>query len=276
MKYIDIHGHINFAVYDNDREDVINRARMMGVAIIVVGTQFETSNFAIDLSNKYENVYACIGLHPIHTSKSYHDAQEFGLEGKDFTSKGEIVDFERYISLASHNKTVAIGECGLDYYHYDEEDKDKQEKAFISMIDLANSVRKPLMLHLRNGAGKSAYKDAYKIIKERSKVLANLHFFAGSIEEAKPYLDLGCNFSFTGAITYGSNYEEIIKYLPLDRIMTETDCPYVSPVPHRGKRNEPVNVIEVVKRISQIKGIDEEQVRIQVLNNAKNFFNITL
>ncbi len=276
MKYIDIHGHINFAAYDNDREDVIHRARVMGVAIIVVGTQFETSNSAIDLANKYENVYACIGLHPIHTSKSYHDVQEFGLEGKDFTSKGEIVDFERYISLASQDKTVAIGECGLDYYHYDEADKEKQEKAFISMIDLANSVRKPLMLHLRNGAGKSAYKDAYKIIKERSKVNSNLHFFAGSIEEAKPFLDLGATFSFTGAITYGSNYEEIIKYLPLDRIMTETDCPYVSPVPHRGKRNEPVNVIEVVKRISEIKGLDEEIVRVQVLNNAKNFFNITL
>lgn len=276
MKYIDIHGHINFAAYDNDREDVIQRARMIGVAIIVVGTQFETSNSAIDLANKYENVYACIGLHPIHTSKSYHDIQEFGLEGKDFTSKGEIVDFERYISLASQDKTVAIGECGLDYYHYDEADKDKQERAFISMIDLANSVRKPLMLHLRNGAGKSAYKDAYKIIKERAKVNSNLHFFAGSIEEAKPFLDLGSHFSFTGAITYGSNYEEIIKYLPLDRIMTETDCPYVSPVPHRGKRNEPVNVVEVVKRISEIKGLEEEVVRVQVLNNAKNFFNITL
>ena len=276
MKYIDIHGHINFAAYDNDREEVIKRALDKEVAMITVGTQFETSNFAVELARKYENVYACIGLHPIHTSKSFHDTQEFGHEGKDFTSKGEVVDFERYISMASEKKTVAIGECGLDYYHYDDSDREKQEKAFISMIDLANSVRKPLMLHLRNGVGKSAYKDAYSIIKGRAVVKANLHFLAGNKEEAKPFLDLGYTFSFTGAITYGTNYVDIIKYLPLDRIMTETDCPYVSPVPNRGKRNEPVNVIEVVKKIAEIKGLEEEIVRVQVINNAKNFFSLTL
>jgi hypothetical protein len=99
MKYIDIHGHINFAAYDNDREEVIKRALDKEVAMITVGTQFETSNFAVELARKYENVYACIGLHPIHTSKSFHDTQEFGHEGKDFTSKGEVVDFERYIAF---------------------------------------------------------------------------------------------------------------------------------------------------------------------------------
>lgn len=274
MKYIDIHGHINFAVYDNDREEVIKRALDKEVVIITVGTQFETSNSAVELSRKYENVYACIGLHPIHTSKSHHDIQEFGQEGKDFTSKGEVVDFERYIGMANESKTVAIGECGLDYYHYTDSDNEKQEKAFISMIDLANSVRKPLMLHLRNGAGKSAYKDAYYIVKDRAVVKANLHFFAGDKSEAKLFLDLGYSFSFTGAITYGTNYVDIIKYLPLDRIMTETDCPYVSPVPNRGKRNEPVNVIDVVKKIAEIKGLEDEVVRVQVMNNAKSFFNL--
>lgn len=276
MKYIDIHGHINFAVYDSDREDVIKRALDKEVAIIAVGTQFETSNSAVELSRKYENVYACIGLHPIHTSKSHHDVQEFGQEGKDFTSKGEVVDFERYISMANESKTVAIGECGLDYYHENDLNNEKQEKAFVSMIDLANSVRKPLMLHLRNGFGRSAYKDAYSIIKDRALVKANLHFFAGDKSEAKPFLDLGYSFSFTGAITYGSNYIDIIKYLPLDRIMTETDCPYVSPVPNRGKRNEPVNVIDVVKKIAEIKGLEEEVTRVQVMNNAKSFFSLNL
>jgi TatD DNase family protein len=140
------------------------------------------------------------------------------------------------------------------------------------MIDVANEVNKPLMLHLRNGSGRSAYLDAYEIIKNRAKVKGNLHFFAGSIAEAKPFLDLGYYFSFTGVITFARSYDEIIKYIPLDRIMSETDCPYVSPMPYRGKRNEPVNVIEVVKWIAKIKELDEEVVRKQIISNAEEFF----
>ena len=132
------------------------------------------------------------------------------------------------------------------------------------------------MLHLRNGEGKSAYKDAYEIIARRSKVLGNLHFFAGSIEEAKPFLDLGYSFSFTGVVTFARNYDEVVKYLPLDRIMSETDCPYVSPIPYRGKRNEPANVIEVVKAIAKIRDEDEDSVAKQLVANARKFFGIDL
>ncbi len=272
IKYIDIHGHVNFSAYDQDREEVIRRAAEAGVAMISVGTQVDTSKKALELAESHENMYAIVGLHPIHSSKSHHDIQELGEGSREFTSRGEEPDFETYMKLASNPKTVAVGECGLDYYHLDEESKGKQIKSFETMIEVANKVGKPLMLHLRNGSGQSAYKDAYEIVKSKSKVLGNLHFFAGNIEEAKPYLDLGFSFSFTGVITFARNYDEIIKYLPLEKIMSETDCPYVTPIPHRGKRNEPVFVIEVVKTIAKIKGENEEVVAEQVLRNAQNFF----
>lgn len=273
MKYIDIHGHINFAVYNDDRDEVIRRAKDLNVGMIVVGTQYDTSKSAVDLASKNKEVFATIGLHPVHTSSSDHDEQEF--DNKDFTLRGEIVDYEQYYDLAKHDKTVAIGECGLDYYRISSDLEDKQVKTFETMIELANNVNKPLMLHLRNGSNRSAYLDAYEILKHKSKVLGNLHFFAGNIDEARAFLDLGYFFSFTGVITFARNYDEVLKYIPLDRIMSETDCPYVSPIPNRGKRNEPVNVIDVIKMIAMIRKQDEDLVSSKLLNNAKSFFSIS-
>jgi TatD DNase family protein len=283
MKYTDIHSHLNFAAYDADREEVIKRAEDAGVAVITVGTQIDTSRKAVELAHRYKGMYAAIGLHPIHTSKSYHDEQELGEGGKEFTSRGEEADLDAYRSLASDPKTVAIGECGLDYYRLDEDSRTKQVRTFEQMIDLANEAGKPLMLHIRNGAsnnssptGQSAYRDAYEILKSRAIVKGNLHFFAGSIEEAKLFLDLGYSFSFTGVITFARNYDEVIRYIPIDRIMSETDCPFVTPAPYRGKRNEPAYVVEVVKAIAKIKGGDEGEVASRLINNAKLFFNINL
>lgn len=274
MKYIDIHSHVNFSAFDPDREDVIKRTNDAGVAMINVGTNVDTSLSAIILAETHPDVFAIVGLHPIHTSKSHHDVQELGEGGKEFTSRGELFDINAYRPMAQHSKVVAIGECGLDYYHHDENLAEKQVEAFEAMIDLANEANKPLMLHIRNGSGKSAYNDAYEILKSRSKVKGNLHFFAGSIEEAKPFLDLGYTFSFTGVITFARNYDEVVKYIPLDRMMSETDCPYVTPIPYRGKRNEPLYVIEVVKAIAKIRGVDEEKVSVQILKNARSFFKL--
>lgn len=277
--YIDIHGHLNFAAYDAvgtglpaDREEAIKRAQKAGVAMITVGTQIDTSRKAVELAEAHDNMWAAIGLHPIHTSKSHHDEQELGEGNKEFTSRGEVVNIESYRELAKHPKVVAIGECGLDYYRLDSDSIAKQRIAFESMIDIANETKKPLMLHLRNGSGKSAYNDAFEIIKIRAKVKGDLHFFAGSIEEAKPFLDLGFYFSFTGVVTFTHDYDEVIKFLPLDRIMSETDCPYVAPMPYRGKRNEPAYVIETVKAIARIRGEDEDTVARQLLDNAIRFF----
>lgn len=287
--FFDIHGHVNFEAFAEDRETVIKRALDAGVWLNVVGTQIDTSKAAVALAEKYEQgVYAIVGLHPIHTSKSYHDEQELGEGGKEFTSRGEIFDMAEYRKLALHPKVVAIGECGLDYYRIENQESgiEIQKEVFLRQIELTLDVKKPLMLHLRNGSGKSAYFEAFNILDSRfsirdSNIRGNLHFFAGSIEEAKPFLDAGFTFSFTGAVTYpprkgekSGSYDEIIKYLPLDRIMSETDCPYVSPVPFRGKRNEPLYVQEVVKKIAAIRGEEFEKVRVQLAQNALNFFRI--
>jgi TatD DNase family protein len=274
MKYFDIHSHMNFAAYDADREEVIKRSQTAGIGMITVGTQIDTSKAAVKLAQTHAGMYAAIGLHPIHTSASHHDSAELGEGAKDFTSRGEVANIEDYRTLANDPKTVAIGESGLDYFRLEPESVAKQVKAFETMIDLANEVRKPLMLHIRNGSGKSAYKDAFEILKTRSTVNGNLHFFAGSPEEAKPFLDLGYTFSFTGVITFARNYDEVINYIPLSRIMTETDCPYVTPAPYRGKRNEPSYVIEVIKALANIRKEDEAVVIKQVAENVSRVFGI--
>lgn len=278
MRYIDIHGHLNFAAYDADRDAVIERARQAEVGIVNVGSEYQTSLKAVELARKNENMWAVVGVHPVHTVPSNHDEQEFGASGKIkeniLSQKGEDIDLNKYVELARDEKVIAIGECGLDYFHLDDELRKEQIKGFEKMIALAEEVKKPLMLHLRNGSGKSAYNDAYEILKNHPNVKGDLHFFAGSIEEAKPFLDLGYYFSFTGVITFARSYDEVIKYIPLNRIMSETDCPYVAPIPYRGKRNEPSYVVEVVKAIAKIKGEEEEKVRVQVLENACKFFTI--
>lgn len=286
FSYIDIHTHVNFAAFDVDREEVIRRALDAGVALVNVGTQKDTSRKAVELAEKYEQgVYAIIGLHPIHTGKSYHDAKELGEGEKEFTSRGEIFNTAIYRIMAKHPKVVGIGECGLDYYRFKisdlrfKEELRKQEEAFRKQIELAIDIGKPLMLHLRNGTERSAYNDAFSILKSynlspKSKLRGNLHFFAGSVAEAKPFLDIGFYFSFTGVITFVKEYAEIIRYLPLDRIMSETDAPYATPAPYRGKRNEPLYVREVVKAVADIRDEDCEKVRNQLMENAKHFFKI--
>ncbi|MDP3661399.1 MAG: TatD family hydrolase [bacterium] len=268
-RYIDIHSHTNFAAFEKDREEVIKRAREAGVALINVGTQKDTSQKAVEIAEQHESgVYAAVGLHPIHTAKSFYDEDELGEGGKDFTSRGEQFDYNYYKKLALHSKVVAIGECGLDFYRV-ENLKENQGDVFRKQIELANEVKKPLMLHIRQ-----AYKEAYEILKNSAKVAGNVHFFAGTVEEAKPFLNMGFSFSFTGVITFTHDYDEVVRYLPLERIMSETDCPYVAPVPHRGKRNEPAYVVEVVKKIAEIRNEDFERVRAQLIKNAVQFFGL--
>ena len=288
-KFFDAHGHPNFIAYKDDRDEVIKRALDAGVWVGVVGTQQDTSKSAVELAGKYpEGVYAIIGLHPIHTDKSFHDEAELGEGGKEFTSRGEIFNTTIYRSMAKSPKVVAIGECGLDFYRLKFKDSSfkeseevikKQEENFRKQIELSIEVKKPLMLHLRNGQGISAYNHAFSILKSynlnlKSGAPGDLHFFAGSFEEAKPFLDIGFNFSFTGVITFTEDYDEIIKKLPLEKIMAETDCPYVSPIPYRGKRNEPKYVEEVVKAIARIRGEDFEKVRQTILDNTLKFFGL--
>lgn len=277
-KYIDIHSHVNFKAFDEDRDEVIRRALENDIWVINVGTQLDTSRKAVEMAEKYEEgVYAIIGLHPIHTSASHHDTKELGEEGKAFTSRGEVFDKDAYLELLRHPKVLGVGECGLDYYRLEKDSIEKQKQAFIEQIEIANEVGKPLMLHIRNNPEDktlNAYQDALEILREHAKVRGDVHFFAGSLEDAKDFIDFGFTLSFTGVVTFTHDYDEVIKMAPLDMIMSETDAPYITPVPHRGKRNEPSYVSEVVKKIAEIKGLNEETVSKALIENAKRVFGI--
>lgn len=289
-KYIDIHAHTNFIAFDGDRDAVIQRALEDDTWVINIGTQYDTSKKAVEMTNEYaEGVYACIGLHPIHTGVSYHDVSELGDEGQEFTSRGEVFDKEKYRELAKLGKIVGIGECGLDYYHMDIESIEKQKIAFISQIELADELNLPLMLHVRNNPTDkthNAYFDIYELIKKHSKSLESgtlnigvSHFFAGSVEDMKRFVEIGIFISFAGPITYKPkpeicDYISVIKETPLNMILADTDSPYVAPVPHRGTRNEPVYVKDIVKRIAEIKGLSEEDTAKIIFSNAKRLFDI--
>lgn len=270
LRYFDVHTHVNFVAFNEDRDAAIVRARDAGVGMNIVGTQFDTSRSAVEIAEKHENTWATIGLHPIHTGKSYHDEKELGEGGKAFTSRGEAFDSGAYEKLAASPKVIAIGECGLDYYRLEEHTKEVQTKSFVQQIELANKLNKPLMLHIRN-----AYDDALEILRTHAKVKGDTHFFAGNWDVAKKFLELGFTLSFTGVLTFTHDYDEVVKNAPLDMLLSETDAPYVSPAPYRGKRNEPAYVVEVVKAIALIKGEDEEKVASQLRANAERVFGLT-
>ncbi len=269
-KYIDIHCHLNFKVFEEDKDEVIKRALKNDTYLINVGTQINTSKKAVEIAHQYkEGVYAIVGLHPIHTGASFHDEKELGEGGQEFTSRGEIFDKEIYRELLKDPRVVALGECGLDYFRTEPESLKKQKRVFIEQIELANETRKPLMLHVRD-----AYADTLQILKEHAKVKGVVHFFVGNAEEAKGFLDFGFMISFSGVLTFTHDYDEVVKNTPLNMILTDTDSPYVAPVPYRGKRNEPLYVKEIVKKIAQIKNLSEEEVANAVIENAKRVFNI--
>ncbi|OGG52342.1 hypothetical protein A2851_04790 [Candidatus Kaiserbacteria bacterium RIFCSPHIGHO2_01_FULL_53_29] len=279
MKYFDAHTHVNFVAYNDDREASIVRAKEAEVGMNVVGTQLDTSRAAVELAEKYDNVFATIGLHPVHTAKSYHDVKELGEGGKEFTSRGEVFDFAAYETLGASPRVIAIGECGLDYYRVEESTKDVQSKAFIEQIELANKLGKPLMLHIRNplpqgSSEASAYDDALEILKVHAKVKGDVHFFAGDWDTAKKFLDFGFTLSFTGVITFTHDYDEAIRNTPLDMLLSETDAPYVTPEPHRGKRNESAYIPLIVQKIADIRGEDFEKVATRIMANSRRVFGL--
>jgi len=260
INYIDIHSHLSFEDYQNDFDAVLDRMKSNNVATICVGSDYESSKDSVKIAEENKNIFACIGLHP-------------------GDNKSETFDEKKYEELVKNSKVVAIGECGLDYFRIDgdiETEKTRQKKEFIKQIEFAIKFNKPLMLHIRD-----AYEDAYEILKKYDlpaqaggKVKGNMHFFAGSLEWAKKFIDLGFTISFTGVITFARQYDEVIKNIPLDKLHAETDAPFVAPIPYRGKRNEPTYVIEVVKKIAEIRGENLETVRLQLLENARRVFSI--
>lgn len=244
-KYFDIHSHLDASQYDADREEVIKRLRETDTHTITIGTDLASSKRAVELADKHEGIYACIGI----LASDNHE--EF--------------DKEEFEKLVMHPKVVAIGECGLDFFHTTkEQDYERQKKIFVDQIEFAVAHNKPLMIHVRN-----AYEEVLEVLETyKGKARGNVHFFAGSSEVAQIFFDLGFTVSFTGVITFAKDYDEVIRQAPLDRIMAETDAPYVAPVPYRGQRNEPSYVKEVVARIAEIRGADLEEVRKTLVENA--------
>lgn len=273
----DVHTHVQFAAFKNDYKAVIQRVLDKNIWLVNIGTQKDTSVRAVEIAENFpQGVYAVIGLHPIHTEKSCHDKQELGGE-KGLTSREELFDYEYYKNLAKSPKVVAIGECGLDYYrtkNLELRTKQKQKRAFMQQIELANEVKKPLMIHCRN-----AFEDLIGILSSsflNSKFSSPgvIHFFSGTLTDAKKLLELGFSFTFGGVITFVRDYDEVIKYLPLERILLETDAPYVAPIPYRGKRNEPVFVEETAKKLAAIKNINIDTVAEKTTQNARAIFHI--
>ncbi len=264
-RYIDVHTHINLEAFDGDWKEVETRTLAEGVAHINVGTSMETSTRAVELTKAFEGVYATVGLHPVRAG------------GGSAVEEGEVFTSEGYRTLAQDGKVVAIGECGFDYYRVEKDTKEIQERAFIAQIELANELQKPLMLHIRDVQGSvEAYEDALKVLKQYAKVLGNVHFFAGTYDIAKQFWDMGYTTSFTGVITFANQYDETVKNAPIEMLHAETDAPYVAPKPFRGQRNEPLHVREVYKRIAELRGEEEESVRLALLKNAQRLFGIKL
>ncbi len=257
MKYIDIHCHLNLEQFNLDYNDAILRAREKNVGMIVVGTNYQTSLKAVKIAEDNPDIWATIGLHPTEVP-----CEQF--------------DYDLYKKLAQHPKVVGIGECGFDYFRQGYENKNKQQEIFEKQIAIANEVKKPLMLHLRNGlqSGQNAYRDAIEIIKNHAKVHGDAHFFVGNLEEGRDFIDLGFRLSFTGVITFVRDYDEVIKNAPMNMILSETDSPYVAPIPYRGQRNEPAYVIEVVNAISRIRGQTIDNTANHLVDNAKKLFSI--
>lgn len=270
MKYIDAHAHLNLEEFSEDVNTIAEKTKLDDVFVVNVGTGEQSSKRAVELAQKYEHMKAIIGLHPIHASPSYDQEHPERFSG------------EFYEKLYSENKDhiLAIGECGLDYFHGNAESKEMQKVAFRAQIVFAGEKGLPLMLHIRPSENSfDAYFDAIDILKEYQEVYPNLigdvHFFAGNKEIAQSFLDMGYYISFTGVITFAKMYEDLVSFVPLDRILSETDSPYVAPKAFRGKRNEPSHVREVVKKIAEIKGVDEKIVQDQIRENAKKLFELS-
>lgn len=262
--YFDIHSHLYFDKYNSDRDALIEEMKKKNVGTISVGVDFDTSNVCLDLACRYDNLFACVGQHP-----------------GDLTV--DSVFDVRLEKLGNHPKVVAVGETGLDYFRLGPEDSNLkliQKTVFEYHIDLALTLDKPLMLHIRPTAGTmDAYNDALDMLEHHSrtsggKLKGNAHFFAGDAQVLKRFLDLGFTISFTGVITFTNDYDELVKATPLDKLMSETDSPFLTPKPYRGQRNSPCYVDKVVERIAELKGISLEDAKNAISANVSRVFGI--
>ena len=273
----DTHAHINFRAYKDDAEEVIKRTLEKSAGFIVVGTQYSTSKRAVEYAKKYPGkIFAAIGIHPIHLKAGimeYQDSEE--LEPVEIKTRGEVFEAEKYLALAKAKEVVAIGEVGLDYHHFEEGDdeekmKAEQKEVFLEFIKIANALKKPLIIHCWD-----AYDDLYEILKNHPvKKAGVVHSFVGGYKTARKFIELGYKIGLNGIITYSDSYDRLIREIDIKDMVLETDCPYLTPVPHKGERNEPLYVKLVAEKIALAKNMDVSEVEKITLANAKKLFSI--
>ncbi|PWB38494.1 MAG: hydrolase TatD [Parcubacteria group bacterium] len=267
---VDSHAHLNFKAYNDDREEVVGRCRQIGMKVINIGAALASSQSAVDLALSEPEMYAAVGLHPIHV----------------FDEQFKISDYQGLIKKGGA-KVVAAGESGFDYHHLPEilakgaasvdDVKKKQEEVFRQHIALARENNLALVVHGRNGKDEpAAYQDIYRVLKDESWTSGVMHCFGGSESEAKQFVEHGFYLGFTGIITFDKIgvLEEIVKWIPLEKMLIETDAPYLTPEPHRGKRNEPAHVRYVAEKIAQIRGKTTEEIIAITGQNAINLFKL--
>ncbi|HIB03883.1 MAG TPA: TatD family deoxyribonuclease [Candidatus Marinimicrobia bacterium] len=250
--YIDTHAHLYYDNLKNQLAKVVERAEAAGVTqIICVGTDLPSSETSISIAEKYDAVFATVGVHP-------HDAKD---APDDY--------LHQLRDLTSHSKVVAVGEMGLDYFR-DFSPRNVQKEVFQSQLALARELDLPAVIHNRD-----ADEDILKILEEVRYEKSVLHCFSSNTEMAGRAISLGCLLSFTGNVTFGKNHtESVLLTTPLNRIMLETDCPFMTPVPNRGKLNEPANILHIAQWIAKIKRIDVSEVAESTTSTAQFFFNL--
>ncbi|OQY27607.1 MAG: hydrolase TatD [Candidatus Cloacimonetes bacterium 4572_55] len=248
----DTHTHVNHEKYDLDREDTIQRAFDNRVdRLVEVGFDLPSSEAAVTLARRYPKIYCAIGVHP-------HDA-------KTWTP----THLDRLAELAEDENSVAVGEIGLDY-HYDLSPRDTQQEVFRTQIRLAQKMDLPIVIHDRD-----AHEDVMRVLKEENARNVLLHCFSGDLEMAKIALKRGYMLAFGGSLTFKKSVApDILAHIPLSEIVIETDCPYLTPAPYRGKRNEPSHILYVAKKVAEVKNVSLQEVEETTYRNASRFFRI--
>jgi len=265
---IDTHAHVNFNTYKDDGDEVIKRTLKENIWLINIGAQYSTSKRAVEYAEKYkEGVYAAVGLHPSHI---HEDNLNQDKGAQDESRELEEFNQEKYKELLENPKVVAMGEIGLEYNdNVSPEARDKQKEVLIEQLELAQQIGKPVMFHCRK-----AYDDLIELLIIQTQIKGVIHCFMGRWSQAEKLIGLGFFISFNGLTTYARDYDKVIAKLPLEKILLETDCPYLTPAPHRDKRNEPLYIKLVAEKIAEIKKIKFEKLAEQTTKNAKELFGI--
>lgn len=250
----DAHAHYDDEEFNEDRGTVVKEMQQNGiVGVLNCGTSIEGSRASIKLADKYDMFYAAVGIHPEYADK-FSDKTVSELE-----------------EMCKNSKVRAIGEIGLDYYYEENPAKDIQKKVFENQMKLAEKLNLPVIIHDRE-----AHKDTLDIIKKFKNVRGEIHCFSGSVEFAKECIKLGYYIGFTGVVTFKNAKKviEVAKQVPLDRILVETDCPYMAPTPFRGKRNRSEYIEFIIKKIAEIRDMDSKKLSEATILNVKNLINL--